>query len=128
MTASELVLKLFFCLPLSRSSSLRQWQDILKTAIKAAIILYIFDRLRLISDMVWFGACSSIESPLLLAETIAYDRSMSAHRLRLVSVPCSLPAEHHIDVLSVQAALAKHQRFGWMDRTIQYIKFTSRVA
>lgn len=66
-----------------------QWQEILKTALKAALIMYILDRLRLVGDIVWF--------------------------------------EHHIDTLSIQAALA-NQQFGWMDRTIQYIKFTSRVA
>lgn len=43
--------------------------------------------------------------------------------------PCApqLLAEHHIDVLSVQAALASRQ-FSWLDRTAQYLKFTSRVG
>lgn len=51
--------------PLQRSFSLQwvigyvmdntaQWKEIVKTAIQAAIILYLMDRFRLISDLDWF--------------------------------------------------------------------------
>lgn len=41
----------------------QQWRNILQTALKAALILYLFDRLRLISDMSWLEShidCLSI--------------------------------------------------------------------
>lgn len=44
----------------------------------------------------------------------------------LVAV-CRASTEHHIDTLSVQAALAQ-RRFSWLDRTVEYMKFTSRVS
>lgn len=68
----------------------QQWKDIFQTAVKAAIILYILDRLRFISDMSWF--------------------------------------ESHIDTLSIMATLAQDHAVGWMDRTIAFVRFTSRVG
>lgn len=55
----------------------QQWQEIVKTAVKAAILLYLLDRLRIISDVTWFGVCS-----------ISFLRPLYAH-------PCTLRCGTH---------------------------------
>lgn len=33
----------------------QQWRDIVTTALKVALVMYILDRMRITSDVTWFG-------------------------------------------------------------------------
>lgn len=107
----------------------------IKTAIQAAIIMIILDRLGLIGGEPWLEARNQRCCPAqhsgesCLEETIAagQGRVFFAESER-VAVRGSLSASQvHLDTLSVQATLFHGRVTGWRDNLRSYLQFISRI-